>query len=531
MRRAAWAAVQPLRRVVPARVRDSTTRRGFAVEPSPPKPAEGIAKVQSEAVVVEVAAQPGGVTRVAAKAEANAVASTTAKLKREQQKSTLIKGTVALGVVGGAAYCFEDVKLSTERFWNLYTQPGMDNQTNILPPSQQPGMKTLVLDLEETLVHFSWDRGNGWRCSKRPGFDLFLDYVASYGLYEVVVFSNGYSMSVEPWLERLDPVTLTAQNQITVRLSHRLFRDHARLIEAKEQKKWVWSKDLTALNREMTHIVLVDKEGDEPWQPQPNNCIAVPRWDGDPDDTALLDILPMLEALAMPDVPDVREVIKQHKPRSAGEGLADHATAADVTGAGADDGGAAAEGDDGAEEEAPSISSSTHDHLSMVDSFRLAQRHRRKQVREYMKSQRMFNNPQQLQMLQQSGGLGPSAAECASGEVTLQQVQVQRLPPERQTMTPIQLERQMAETMQMQLQEFDEMDSPLPGGVKIPKIPGSTDDLRDLFNNKESEESDMEKQAKASVLMQAEAAKEAEAVAAKKTEGGGGRSGIFSRQQ
>ena len=30
-------------------------------------------------------------------------------------------------------------------------------------------------------------------------------------LYEVVVFSNGYSMSVEPWLERLDPIMLTAQ--------------------------------------------------------------------------------------------------------------------------------------------------------------------------------------------------------------------------------------------------------------------------------------------------------------------------------
>ena len=34
----------------------------------------------------------------------------------------------------------------------------------------------------QTLVHFSWDRSNGWRCSKRPGCDIFLDYVASYGV-------------------------------------------------------------------------------------------------------------------------------------------------------------------------------------------------------------------------------------------------------------------------------------------------------------------------------------------------------------
>jgi hypothetical protein len=41
-----------------------------------------------------------------------------------------------------------------------------------------------------------------------------------YGLYEVVVWTNSYSMSADPWIEKLDPIMLTAQNQIAVRSLH-----------------------------------------------------------------------------------------------------------------------------------------------------------------------------------------------------------------------------------------------------------------------------------------------------------------------
>jgi hypothetical protein len=65
------------------------------------------------------------------------------------------------------------------------------------------------------------------------------------------------------------------------------------------------------LNRDMRHVVLVDKDGAADWLPQPDNVIYVPPWEGDMNDTALLDLLPLLEALAMPDVPDVREVSRR----------------------------------------------------------------------------------------------------------------------------------------------------------------------------------------------------------------------------
>ena len=35
----------------------------------------------------------------------------------------------------------------------------------------------------------------------------------------------------------------------------------------------------------------------------------------------------------------------------------------------------------------------------------------------------------------------------------------------------------MAETMQMQLNEFEAVESPLPMGLKIPKMPSTTDDI------------------------------------------------------
>ena len=57
------------------------------------------------------------------------------------------------------------------------------------PASSHPRSYTLVIDLDEFLVHHLWDRDTGrWRIAKRPGAELFLFYAAQ--LYELVVFSS-----------------------------------------------------------------------------------------------------------------------------------------------------------------------------------------------------------------------------------------------------------------------------------------------------------------------------------------------------
>jgi hypothetical protein len=144
------------------------------------------ARVGAKGVARGVVASPrgGGATTPWKKKGRRRVAegetTTTQRLKSTRQRTLLVQGAVAVVVVGAAAYNYEELQQFSERCWNMYTQPGVDDQKNILPPSQAPGMKTLVLDLEETMVHFSWDRANGWRCIKRPGFDEFLDYLAVY---------------------------------------------------------------------------------------------------------------------------------------------------------------------------------------------------------------------------------------------------------------------------------------------------------------------------------------------------------------
>lgn len=62
---------------------------------------------------------------------------------------------------------------------------------------------TLVLSLEDLLVHAEWSRQHGWRTAKRPGVDYFLRYLSQY--YELVVFTSVPSMLGGPIIQKLDP--------------------------------------------------------------------------------------------------------------------------------------------------------------------------------------------------------------------------------------------------------------------------------------------------------------------------------------
>lgn len=62
---------------------------------------------------------------------------------------------------------------------------------------------TLVLSLEDMLVHSEWDREHGWRLAKRPGVDYFLRYLSQY--YELVIFTSTPSMTAQPIINKLDP--------------------------------------------------------------------------------------------------------------------------------------------------------------------------------------------------------------------------------------------------------------------------------------------------------------------------------------
>ena len=62
---------------------------------------------------------------------------------------------------------------------------------------------TLVLSLEDLLVHSEWAREHGWRLAKRPGVDYFLRYLSQY--YEICIFTSVPYTNGDLILRKLDP--------------------------------------------------------------------------------------------------------------------------------------------------------------------------------------------------------------------------------------------------------------------------------------------------------------------------------------
>jgi import inner membrane translocase subunit TIM50 len=88
--------------------------------------------------------------------------------------------------------------------WNgqmgYYTEPTFPK---LLPDMDPAPPLTLVLSLEDLLVHSEWSTKHGWRTAKRPGVDYFLRYLSQY--YELVIFTSVKSMDADPIIRKLDP--------------------------------------------------------------------------------------------------------------------------------------------------------------------------------------------------------------------------------------------------------------------------------------------------------------------------------------
>jgi len=160
-------------------------------------------------------------------------------------------------------------------------------------PQDLPCPHTLVIDLENTLVHSTWDRKYGWRHAKRPGVDKFLSTLAQY--YEIVLMSPSLAGVAEPVVMGLDPQQC---------IMHHLFR------ESLLYQDGVHMKDLTALNRPMNRIVCID---DDPTNVmQTSNLIRIKPYDNPRDrtDKSLEDLIPLLVEIAKSNQMDVPGVIR-----------------------------------------------------------------------------------------------------------------------------------------------------------------------------------------------------------------------------
>jgi len=190
------------------------------------------------------------------------------------------------------------------------TMPPPHVKPGLLPPlspaEQAKGRKTLVLDLDETLVHSSFKpipnadfvisielEGVIHRVyvRKRPGVDAFLKTVAQK--WEVVIFTASLSKYADPLLDILDK---------SKAISSRLFREHC------VQHHGNYVKDMTQLGRRVEHVVIVDNSPFS-YMFQPENAIAITSWFNDKSDRQLYELMPFLDSLVTSD--DVIETMAQ----------------------------------------------------------------------------------------------------------------------------------------------------------------------------------------------------------------------------
>ena len=161
-------------------------------------------------------------------------------------------------------------------------------------PEINPKFKyTLVLDIDETIIHYFFTYINGM-FFVRPYVYEFLNELNKY--YEIVTFTAGTKDYADNILNLLD----TNDNLI----KYRLYRHHTTIMGCNV------FKDLMRLGRDMSKIIIIDNLKDN-FKLQPNNGLFIKTWTSDINDNQLFDLEKILKDIAMFEVDDVRPVIEK----------------------------------------------------------------------------------------------------------------------------------------------------------------------------------------------------------------------------
>jgi len=168
-------------------------------------------------------------------------------------------------------------------------------KTPFLDPIAGDKEYVLVLDLDETLLHFNEQTE---KVFVRPHAEKFLLQMSKY--YEIVIFTAGMQDYAD-WA-----LTHLRGNVAQKCISHRLYRNHA--IPCRE----IYIKDLSFLGRDLNKTIIVDNIA-ENFLLQPENGISIKSWYNDPEDTALVELTPLLMQMVQAKVPDVRVALRESK--------------------------------------------------------------------------------------------------------------------------------------------------------------------------------------------------------------------------
>ena len=162
-----------------------------------------------------------------------------------------------------------------------------------LPPINPKYKYTLILDMDETLIHYFFTHINGM-FFVRPFCFNFLNELND--IYEIITFTAGTKEYADNILNILD-----IDNNI---IKYRLYRQHTTILGCSIYK------DLSKIGRDLSRVIIIDNLR-ENFRMQPNNGILIKTWTNDINDVQFKDILKILKDIVTYDVHDVRTIIQK----------------------------------------------------------------------------------------------------------------------------------------------------------------------------------------------------------------------------
>ena len=189
---------------------------------------------------------------------------------------------------------------------------------NYLLPENKTNKKTLILDLDETLIHSSLKpfnikneiiikinkKNNSDKTSdnniyiihilKRPYISLFLSIVCD--IFEVVVFTASISDYANSILDEIDTEK---------KIKYRLFREHCIKID---KNKYI--KNLYCLGRDLKNVIIIDNNPLS-YALNTENGLPISSWETNPNDNELIKLIPLLQYLSKDNIYDVKPIIKK----------------------------------------------------------------------------------------------------------------------------------------------------------------------------------------------------------------------------
>ena len=211
------------------------------------------------------------------------------ELQRIYKEKIFINMNINGSIIGSSAYF--------QKNQNYLNSSSFQKNTFFLNKNPSKNY-TLVLDLDETLIHFKsnpQDDSSGI-LQFRPYLSEFLIGVSKY--YELVVFTAATQDYANPIIDAIE--------NKGIKFEYRLYRIHTIVINND------FVKDLSRLGRDLSRIIIVDNM-EQNYKLQPENGITIrPFWGKDANDMALVDLLGILIEIAKRNM-DVRNGINYFK--------------------------------------------------------------------------------------------------------------------------------------------------------------------------------------------------------------------------